>query len=76
MVTSNLWEGTRFSGGRRAKRTEARALRAELSERSRLFKTATKPAEFSGPNRSTQSYDKIAHSTRIINNSLLMPSLT
>jgi hypothetical protein len=37
-------------------RTEARALQAELSERSRLRKTATKPAEFSGPNRSTQSY--------------------
>jgi hypothetical protein len=46
--------GTRFPGGRRAKRTEARALRAELSERSRLRKTATKPAELSGPNRSTQ----------------------
>jgi hypothetical protein len=56
MVTSNFWEGTRVSGGRRAKRTEARALQAELSERSRLRKTATKPAEFSGPNRSTQSY--------------------
>jgi hypothetical protein len=41
------------SGGRR---TEARALRAGFSERSRLRKTATKPAEFSGPNRSTQSY--------------------
>ena len=48
--------GTRFPGGRRAKRTEARALWVELSERSRLRKTATKPAEFSGPNRSTQSY--------------------
>ena len=56
MVTSNFWEGTRFPGGRRAKRTEARALWVELSERSRLRKTATKPAEFSGPNRSTQSY--------------------
>jgi len=48
--------GTRFPGGRRAKRTEARALWVELSERSRLRKTATKPAEFSGLNRSTQSY--------------------
>jgi hypothetical protein len=46
----------RFSGGRRAKRTEARALRAEFSERSKLRKTATKPAEFSSPNRSTQTY--------------------
>jgi hypothetical protein len=52
--------GTRFLGGRRAKRTQARALRAELSERSRLRKIATKPAEFSGPNRSTQLYSIIS----------------
>jgi hypothetical protein len=48
-----------LGGGRgchRSTRTEARALQAEFSERSRLRKTATKPAEFSGPNRSTQSY--------------------
>ena len=45
--------GMRFSGGRRVKRTEARALRAELNERSRLRKTATKPTEFDSPNRST-----------------------
>jgi len=51
--TSNFWEGR---GCRRAKRAEARALRAAFSERSRLRKTATKPAEFSGPNRSTQTY--------------------
>jgi hypothetical protein len=40
--------GTRFSGGLSSKRTGARALRIEFSERSRLRKTATKPAEFSG----------------------------
>jgi len=51
--TSNFWEGR---GYRRAKRTEARALRAAFSERSRLRKTATKPAEFSCLNRSTQTY--------------------
>jgi hypothetical protein len=48
-----FWEGR---GSRRAKRTEARALRAELSERLRLRKTAIKPAEFRSPNRSTQTY--------------------
>ena len=52
--------------GRRAKRTEARALRAEFSERSRLHKTATKPAEFSGPNRSTQSYGIIKLSRAVL----------
>jgi hypothetical protein len=57
--------GIRFPGGRCAKRAEARALRAELSKRSRLRKTATKPAEFSGLNRSTQSYGIII---RLINN--------
>jgi hypothetical protein len=51
-----FWEGRGSRGVVRAKRTEARALRAELSERSRLRKTATKPAEFSGLNRSTQLY--------------------
>jgi hypothetical protein len=54
MTTSNFWEGGR--GCHRSTRTEARALQAEFSERSRLRKTATKPAEFGGPNRSTQSY--------------------
>jgi len=48
--------GDAVLGGCRAKRTEARALRAEFSERLRLRKTATKPAEFSSPNRSTQTY--------------------
>jgi hypothetical protein len=53
-------DNQQFLGGERgchrSTRTEARALQAEFSERSRLRKTATKPAEFSGPNRSTQSY--------------------
>ena len=40
----------------RFKRTEACALRAKLSERSRLYKTATKPAEFNGLNRRTSTY--------------------
>jgi hypothetical protein len=51
---------------RRAKRTEARALRAEFSERLRLRKTATKPAEFSGPNRSTQTYYIINRSYNLL----------
>jgi len=54
VVTSKVWEGTRFSGGRRAKRTKARALRAEFSERSRLRKTVIKLTEFSD-----YSYNKI-----------------
>jgi hypothetical protein len=54
MTTSNFWEGG--CGCHRSTRTVARGLQAEFSERSRLRKTATKPAEFSGPNRSTQSY--------------------
>jgi hypothetical protein len=43
VVTSNFWEGdaVAISGGRRS---EARTLRAGFSERSRLRKTATKPA--------------------------------
>ena len=51
------------SGGRR---TEARALRAGFSEWSRLCKIATKPAEFSGPNRSTQSYGIIINNFKNI----------
>jgi hypothetical protein len=43
-------------------RTKVYILRVEFSERSRLRKTATKPAEFSGPNRSTQSYGIIFYS--------------
>jgi hypothetical protein len=51
--------GDAVFGGRCSKPTEARALRAEFSERSRLRKTATKPAEFSSPNWSTQTYNII-----------------
>jgi hypothetical protein len=54
MITSNSRGGGR--GGRRAKRTEARTLRAELSERSRPRKTVIKPAEFRSLNRNTQTY--------------------
>jgi hypothetical protein len=53
MITSNF---RRERGCHRSKRTEARALQAELSERSRLRKTATKPAKFSGLNRRTSTY--------------------
>ena len=54
MITSNIRGGGR--GGRRAKRTEARTLRAELSERLRPRKTVIKPAEFRSLNGSTQTY--------------------
>jgi hypothetical protein len=56
MVTINFWEGR---GCRRAKQTKACALRVEFSERLRLRKTATKPAEFRSLNRGTQLYSII-----------------
>jgi hypothetical protein len=50
-------DNQQFLGGvASSKRAEAGALRAACRERSKLRKTATKPAEFSSPNRSTQSY--------------------
>jgi hypothetical protein len=56
MATINCWEGRGFREVVvPSEPSEARALRAKLSERSRLRKTATKPAEFSGLNHRTST---------------------